>query len=290
MPEIPRTEVKDITIELIDASALNVRKDLDAGTEDSSIEDLAESIRQKGLLSPITVRPHGSRYELIVGQRRYLACRRLGLTSIRAIVRYGASDIDSKEISLVENVHRAEMHPLDKARALRELLETYEGDVSRVVKETGIGQQTVKRYLALSSLPPEIQERLSTSEGPAKVSALATLSQTFSDPKEMIVAFDKISGFTQPVQQAILKASQGNVERISGLAEEALAGAFDVRTCHGINRMLVCQELEGLPTDFQKAIVDVIRKQGEAPETDLKEQVRALTRVRQKRAEPKGAR
>lgn len=282
MPEIPKTEVKEILLELIDTSDLNVRKDLDAGTEESSIDDLAESIRQKGLLSPITVRPNGSRYELIVGQRRYLACRKLGLSSIRAIVRHGATDTDSKEISLVENVHRAEMHPLDKARALRELLETYNGDVARVVKETGISQQTVKRYLALATLPQEIQEKISTSEGPAKVSALATLSQTFSDPKEMLAAYNKISGFTQPVQQAILKASGGDVSKISALAEQALAGAFDIRTCHGIGGMLVCQELEGLPAEFQKAVVAAIRKQAESPEADFEGQVRALTRVRQK--------
>ncbi len=282
MPEVPRTEVKDIPLALIDTSSLNVRKDLGAGTEDSSIDDLAQSIQQKGLLSPITVRPSGYRYELIVGQRRYLACKKLGITSIRAIVRHGASDTDSKEISLVENVHRAEMHPLDKARALRDLLETYQGDVNRVVKETGISQQTVKRYLALSTLPPEIQDKLSTSEGPAKVSALATLSQTFSDPTEMVAAFNKISGFSQTVQQAILKASGGNVEKLSILREQALAGAFDVRTCHGIDGMLVCQELEDLPAKFQKAVVGVIRRQAESPEADFEEQVRTLTRLRQK--------
>jgi ParB family transcriptional regulator, chromosome partitioning protein len=241
------SEVRDIPLEKIDTSKFNVRKDLSAGTEESSLEDLADSIRQKGLLSPVTVRPVGDRYELIAGQRRLLACQRLGLPTIRAVVRFGTSDTDSLEISLIENVHRAEMHPLDKARALHDLLGAYSGDMSRVAKETGISQQTVRKYLAISSLPPEIQAKLSTAEGPARVGALAVLAQTFSDPEAMVQAYDQISGFTQPVQMAILNASGGDVGKVSGLVDQALAGAFDVHTCAGVGGLLVCDELSRLP-------------------------------------------
>ncbi|EQD50265.1 parB-like partition protein, partial [mine drainage metagenome] len=97
--------------------------------------------------------------------------KKLGWTEIRAVVRSDTNDTDSTELSLIENVHRAEMHPLDKARALNALLATYEKDPTKVAKETGISIPTVKKYLALMTLPPEIQERLSTAEGPAKIDA-----------------------------------------------------------------------------------------------------------------------
>ena len=75
-------EVRDIQISKIVVSNQNVRKDLNAGNEDTNLDDLANSIKEKGLLSPITVVQKGDTYELIVGQRRYLACKKLGFQKI----------------------------------------------------------------------------------------------------------------------------------------------------------------------------------------------------------------
>lgn len=75
--------IREIPLDEIEVSKFNTRKDLQGGTEDSTIEDLAQSINEKGLLSPVTVRqlPTG-RYELIAGQRRFLACKKLEKSSI----------------------------------------------------------------------------------------------------------------------------------------------------------------------------------------------------------------
>ena len=125
-------EVREIEIDRITVSAQNTRKKLDAGQEDSSLEDLANSIREKGLLSPIVVRIIGAgTYKLIAGQRRLLACRKLAMHSIPAIVRTDLDDTDAAAISLIENVHRADMDPLDKARAFQQLSEHYGGDLRR---------------------------------------------------------------------------------------------------------------------------------------------------------------
>ena len=117
-------EVKEIDISLIRVSESNVRKDLTAGTEDTDIDDLAKSIADQGLLSPITVlkSPDGG-YDLIIGQRRYLACKRLGLTRIPAIVRDSIEGTDAVVLSLIENVHRADVSPMDKARAYEKIFE-----------------------------------------------------------------------------------------------------------------------------------------------------------------------
>ena len=98
-------EVKDIHLNLINVSSLNTRKDLGAGTEDTSLADLALSIKEKGLLNPITVfEREDGRYDLIIGQRRFLACKQLGLETIPAIVRGSMDDTDATILSLVENV------------------------------------------------------------------------------------------------------------------------------------------------------------------------------------------
>jgi len=234
MPK-PTEQTQDIPIEKIAVSGLNTRKDLDAGTEDSTINDLAESIKRQGLLSPPTVRQKGSRYELIAGQRRYYACQKLGWKTIPCFVRNDISDDEATAISLVENVHRADMNPIDKANALNSLLAHHKNDLGGVSKETGIGTQTIKQYIALLQLPEELKQKLSTAEGPAKVQAMAMLVKTFPDKAEMLEVYGKMAGFTQQVQKEIMKQSGGDFSKIDGLVELAHQGVFHTVMCHGVH-------------------------------------------------------
>ena len=131
-------EVREISLDHIRISEFNTRKDLDAGTEDASLDDLANSIREKGLLSPITVRSAADgHFDLIAGQRRFLSCRKIGMATISAVIRDDIDDTDATIISLVENVLRADMSPIDKARAYQTIYARY-GDYGRVAKETGV--------------------------------------------------------------------------------------------------------------------------------------------------------
>jgi len=228
-------EIRDIPISQIQVSNMNTRKDLAAGNEDSSIDDLARSIAEKGLLNPVMVRITGpSSYEIVAGQRRFLACQKLGWTNIPALVRSELADTDATAISLIENVHRAEMNPMDKARAFAALRDGYGGDIQRVSKETGVGSATVKRYLALLTLPPEIQNRISTAEGPAKIEALSALSRTFDDAEDMVEAYNKTAGFSQEIQKKIFKASGGDISQLDELVAQAHEGAFDIKVCKGL--------------------------------------------------------
>jgi len=227
-------QTQQIDINKINVSASNTRKDLDAGTEDSTIDSLAESISKQGLLNPPMVRQTGGRYELIAGQRRYLACKKLGWKTIPCFVRNDLSDEEATAISLVENVHRAEMNPIDKANALQILLEHHKKRFDKVTKETGIGIQTIKRYLALLELPNELKQKISTAEGPAKVQALALLVKTFPDKGAMLQVYNEIAGFTQQVQNEIIKQSGGDLSKIDGLVEMAHEGVFRSVTCRGV--------------------------------------------------------
>lgn len=211
-------------------STLNVRKALDAGQEDSNVEELAASIREKGLLSPLTVRPlTDGRFEILVGQRRYLACKLVPLDPVPCLVKEGLSDAEAISLSLIENVHRADMHPIDKAKALQALYAnhgTYEG----VAKESACSIATIRRYLKLLELPVVLQDRIGTADGPSGISALSRLASTFSGD-EAVVAYNQISGFTQRVQDEILKRCEGSFERLDELVEEAQEGVFDIRRC-----------------------------------------------------------
>ena len=264
-------EVKEIRINSINVSSLNTRKDLAAGTEDTSLDDLANSIKEKGLLNPIIVqKKDDGTYDLIIGQRRFLACKQLGWETMPAIIREKMDDTDATILSLVENVHRADMSPIDKARAYQKIREKYE-DYDKVARETGVSVPTVKKYLALMNLAPSIQEKLTTSEGPAGIGTLSKLAEKFSSPEEQEKVLEAIGGFKQGVQLEIIKQSGGRVENIPRLREEALEGAFDTVTCHGI------EECNFIPENLKESIIELVKKSEESHnEATFKDLVRKL--------------
>lgn len=246
----------NIALDRLTVSALNARKDLQAGQEDSGIAELASSIQQQGLLSPPIVRPlPDGRYEVLVGQRRLLACRKVGLDPVPCLIRKDLDDADAVTLSLVENVHRADMHPLDKARALKKLYDRYQS-YDRVARESAWSVSTVKKYIQLLALPEELQQRLGTANGAAGIGTLARLAATFSGD-EAIEAYGKISGFTQRIQEEILRQSDGDITAVEQLVEEAHEGAFGVRRCGGAYGCEIIRDiLQGRlnQDDFQKLV------------------------------------
>lgn len=221
-----------VPIDKLVVASTNARKDTDAGQEDASLSGLAQSIREHGLLNPLTVRPRedGS-YEILAGQRRYLACKQIGLPEIPVVVRSAVSDSKAVALSLIENVQRADMHPLDKAAAFDELKTFYGGNLRQVAQTTGVSVQTVQKYLLLLKLPGALKDELGTHSGSAGIGSMAALVRTFDDADAMIAAWNQIGGFTQDIQNEILKRSGGELELLPELVLQAQEGAFDVRRC-----------------------------------------------------------
>ena len=223
-------EVREIALDAISVSEFNVRKDIGAGTEDAGIRDLANSIREKGLLHNVIVRTASEgRYKLIVGQRRFLACQQLGMATIRATILDDLDDASASVISLIENVQRADMNPMDKARAFQTIRSQYGSDKT-VSRETGVSVPTIRRYAKLLKLAPSIQDKLTTSTGSAGVETLTTLADNFAAEDQEYV-LGEISGFNQRTQQEIIKRSDGDINKIRSLVEQALEGAFDIHMC-----------------------------------------------------------
>ncbi len=224
-------EVQNIRLDDIIVSALNTRKDLTSGMEDANLEDLAASIKQRGLLNPITVRTReDGKYEIIAGQRRFLAFKKLALDSIPALVQDGLNDSDITVLSLIENVHRAEMNPLDKARAYKQMHDQY-GTYSEVAKQANVSARTVSKYVRLLELTPAIQGGLGTSAGAAGIGAMSLLAQHFS-PEDQEEALSLISGLGLEVQSRILRESGGDLGLLTELRDKALSEEFrDVEWC-----------------------------------------------------------
>jgi ParB family chromosome partitioning protein len=118
---------------------------------------LADSIRQVGVLQPILVRPSGDgTYELIAGERRWRAARRVGLQTIPALVRE-TDDSTALEHALVENLHRDNLNPLEEAAAYQQLIEDFNLTHDDVASRVGRSRASISNTLRLLQLPPAIQ-------------------------------------------------------------------------------------------------------------------------------------
>lgn len=263
-------EIRDIRLADIRLSEFNIRKDLSAGTEDTGLEELAESIREQGLLNPLIVREcSDGTYELIAGQRRFLACQRLGWETVPCYIKDVTDDTDATILSLIENVHRADLNPIDKAQAYQRIYERY-GDYGRVARETGVSVSTIKKYLALLKLAPSIQERLTTAGGPAGTETLSKVAQVFP-PEVQEEVLDRIGGFKQQIQLEMIKRSGGDVSKLEHLREQALEGAFDTRLCKGL------EDCPFIPRELLEPVKKAVREFKEGEDTQaFKELVRKL--------------
>jgi ParB family chromosome partitioning protein len=127
--------------------------------DEESLAALAESIREVGVLQPILVRAGGDGFELIAGERRWRAARRIGLQTIPAIVRT-ADDASMLQQAIVENVQREELNPLEEAAAYQQLIEDFSLTHDDVAARVGKSRTTITNTLRLLQLPPAIQRQL----------------------------------------------------------------------------------------------------------------------------------
>jgi ParB family chromosome partitioning protein len=125
----------------------------------NSLEDLAASIRSSGVIQPVIVRRAASGYQLIAGERRWRAARLAGIERIPAIVRE-ATDAESLELALVENLLREDLNPMEEAEAYRNLLTQFGWTQEQLAQRIGRDRTSVANALRLLRLPDEIQDDL----------------------------------------------------------------------------------------------------------------------------------
>ncbi len=148
-------EVLSLNLEQIRPSPLQPRVDFD----EQSMEELTQSIKEKGVIQPVLVRRSGDYYELIAGERRFRAANMLHLKEIPAIVK-NVEDRDSLEIALIENIQRESLNPIEEAHAYQYLIDKFGVTHEKISEVLGKARVSVTNTLRLLNLPSEIQEEM----------------------------------------------------------------------------------------------------------------------------------
>ncbi len=244
---------------------------------EEQLSALADSIREVGVLQPVLVRPADDGYELIAGERRWRAARRVGLQTIPALIRT-TDDASALEHALVENVHRADLNALEEAAAYQQLIEDFGLTHEQVAARVGRSRVAITNTLRLLQLPPAIQKMIQedTLKGGHARALLGTPDRAFQEQLARRVVNEGLS--VRAVEDAV-RAHTGDAKRAPSTAPGQL-------------RPPGLLELEELLGDYLETRVKITvgGKQGKitvdfADLADLERLYRVVTGDRQRRAD-----
>ncbi|GAA3752156.1 ParB/RepB/Spo0J family partition protein [Terriglobus aquaticus] len=182
--------------------------------EEGALTELANSIAATGVVQPITVRslPNGQ-FQLIAGERRWLASKQAGKETIPAVV-IKASDAQTMEMTIVENLQRADLNPMEQARAFERLGRDFHLTQEQMASRTGKDRASIGNFLRLLRLPPEAQEQL---EAGTITFGHAKALMALETPEQILSAMRKVNALSLSV-----RATETYVKRL--LSPEAKLG------------------------------------------------------------------
>jgi ParB family chromosome partitioning protein len=154
-PEPRQGDIQHVSLTKIVRNPAQPRTQFDPAT----IKELADSIRERGVLQPVLLRPAGEGYQLVAGERRFLAAREAGFTTIPAIIR-PLTDRESLLIALIENIQRENLNPVDEARAYYRLATEYGLQHDEIGARVGKDRSTVSNIIRFNNLPESVQSLL----------------------------------------------------------------------------------------------------------------------------------
>ena len=128
-----------------------------ARSELGNIDELMSSIKEKGILEPILVRPKGKKYEIIAGERRYMASKGIGLSEMPCI-EMNVEDSEAMEISLIENLQRKDLNVFEEADGLKSLYDIYGYNHQQIAEKIGKARSTITEILNISKIPIVVRE------------------------------------------------------------------------------------------------------------------------------------
>ncbi|MGC2743268.1 MAG: ParB/RepB/Spo0J family partition protein, partial [Candidatus Angelobacter sp.] len=147
---------QEISIDSIDPNPYQTRRRINA----AALEELAESIRASGVVQPVVLRPAANgRFQLVAGERRWHASRRAGKTTIPAVVRQ-ISNEQAMEITIIENLQREDLNPVEQARAFERLSREFGLTQEQIAARTGKDRASIANFIRLLKLPEEVQNAL----------------------------------------------------------------------------------------------------------------------------------
>jgi ParB family transcriptional regulator, chromosome partitioning protein len=184
----------EIPLDQIDRNPFQTRSHFD----EAKLAELAQSIAASGVVQPIVVRPlSGGRYQLITGERRWLASKKANKTTIPSIVRQ-ASDEQTLEMTIVENLQRADLNPIEQARAYQRLSSDFKMTQEQMAVRTGKERASVANFLRLLRLPESIQQKVES--GDLSFGHARTLL-ALDSPEAITTAAQKVIALSLSVRQ-----------------------------------------------------------------------------------------
>jgi ParB family transcriptional regulator, chromosome partitioning protein len=225
-----KEEIIYARVEQIKPNPFQPREDFDP----QNIEELAQSIKEKGVIQPLLVRRKGDNYELIAGERRLRASNSLGLKEIPIIVR-DVSDQDSLELALIENIQREELNPIEEAHAYQHLIDKFQVTQEKISEVLGKSRVTITNTLRLLKLPHEIQAemkkgRISFAHGRAllEIEDLNSQRKIAQDIIAKGLSVRELENLIKSVRPKLIKrnVSPGQREPLVAILEEQLQHAL----------------------------------------------------------------
>jgi len=185
---------REIPVDLIDSNPFQTRSQVDQ----EQLAELAASISANGVVQPVLVRPLASgRFQLIAGERRWRASKLAGKTTVPTILRQ-VSDEQAMEITIVENLQRTDLNPMEQARAFERLARDFHMTQEQMAQRTGKDRATVANFLRLLRLPSTVQARVEAGE---LTFGHARALLAFEHAEEMEKAAQRIAALTMSVRQ-----------------------------------------------------------------------------------------
>jgi ParB family chromosome partitioning protein len=185
-PALDTAGTHEVSLELIDSNPYQTRRRI----KEESLEELAVSIRSSGVVQPVVLRPApNGRFQLVAGERRWLASKRAGKTAIPAVIRQ-ISNEQAMEITIIENLQREDLNPMEQARAFERLSREFGLTQEQIASRTGKDRASIANFIRLLKLPQDLQE------------ALENGLLSFGHGKVLV----GLAGFPQHLQQAAQEA------------------------------------------------------------------------------------
>jgi ParB family transcriptional regulator, chromosome partitioning protein len=193
-PEAEGGKPREIALDLIEPNPFQTRSQVN----EEQLAELAASITSNGVVQPILLRPlAGGRFQLIAGERRWRASRLAGKTTVPAILRQ-VSDEQAMEITIVENLQRADLNPMEQARAFERLSREFHMTQEQMAQRTGKDRATVANFLRLLRLPSSVQSRVESGQ---LTFGHARALLAFEHAEEIEKAAQRISSLSLSVRQ-----------------------------------------------------------------------------------------
>lgn len=220
-PAIAAHGSQEIPVDLIDPNPYQTRRKV----REESLNELADSIRASGVVQPVVVRPAlNGRFQLVAGERRWLASKRAGKATVPAVIRQ-VSNEQAMEITIIENLQREDLNPMEQARAFERLSREFNLTQEQIASRTGKDRASIANFIRLLKLPQKAQDALEN----------GTLS--FGHGKVLL----SLSGFPQHLDRA---------------AHEAIEKQLSVRQTEDLVARLLNPETEGRKAESPARAMD----------------------------------